>query len=329
MRLAAPATLALALLAAPLAGEAQSVGKVYRLGFLAPTAAPASVNPPGLVQYMHAGLRELGYVEGQNLVLERRYAEERSERLPELARELVGLKVDVIVVSGGDAPIRAAKSATATTPIVVFTNYSIGSRFVASLGHPSGNLTGVLIATEGTLVGKRLELLTEAVPGARRIAVLSPGDDASYRTMIQDARTAAPSLGVKLNAFQVRNRDYDGAFATIAADRPDALFVLPTTFFFRDMKPIIELAARYHLPAIYEWREQVEAGGLMAYGSSLSFLARRVVVYVDRLFKGARPADLPVEQPTKFELVINLKTAKALGLTIPPAVLARADEVIQ
>jgi putative tryptophan/tyrosine transport system substrate-binding protein len=318
---------ALSVLAAPLAVGAQpGTPRVYRLGLLIPSSPPPPTNPPGVFSYMQARLRELGYVEGQNLVIERRYAEDRSERLPELAQELVRLKADVIVAVA--SAVQAATAATTTIPIVMFTNYTIGSRFVASLARPGGNITGVLIATEGTLVAKRLELLKEAVPRARRIAVLSHGD-ASSRTMIEEAEKAARALGVKLIVVDVRNRNYDDAFARVSAERPDALFVLPTTFFFRDMKPIIDLAGRHRLPAIYEWREQVEAGGLMAYGSNLSDLGRRVTAYVDRLFKGTKPADLPVEQPTSFELVINVRTAKALQLTIPPSVLARADTLIE
>jgi putative ABC transport system substrate-binding protein len=325
-RLTVLATFALALLAAPLAAGAQQERKVYRLGVLVATAPPTPSNPPGVVQHMVTALRELGYVEGQNLAVERRYAENRIDRLPEMARDLARMRLDAIVAIGHE-PVQAAAAATTTIAIVMFTNYNVGARFVASFARPGGNITGVLIAPEGMLTSKRLELLREAVPQATRIAVLARGDIS--RPQVLEAQHAASSLGVKLVVVDMRDDHYDQAFARMVADRPDALFVLASPFFFVDQKRIITLAARHRLPAIYEWREQAEGGGLMAYGSSLSTVAGRLAAYVDRILKGAKPADLPVEQPTKFELVINLKTAKALGLTIPPSVLARADEVIE
>jgi putative tryptophan/tyrosine transport system substrate-binding protein len=273
-------------------------------------------------------LRELGYVEGQNLVIERRYAEGKLERLPGLTRELVQLRVDVIVAVSASA-IRAARDATATIPIVMYGNLDpVAAGFVASLARPGGNLTGVLIAPGGTLAAKKLELLKAAVPGAARIALLAPVDP-NFGRQVQEVQTAALSLGVKLVVVEVREGGYDRAFATIAAERPGALFVGAHSSFMRHRKRIIELAAKQRLPAIYEWPEQVEDGGLMAYGTSLSGLSRRIAAYVDRIFKGAKPGDLPVEQPTTFELVINLKTAKALGLTIPPSLLLGAGRVIE
>jgi ABC-type uncharacterized transport system substrate-binding protein len=235
-----------------------------------------------------------------------------------------------VLVAVGSAAIRAAQEATPTLPIVLFGNFDpVAAGLVASLARPGGNITGVVIAPDGTLAGKKLELLKEAVPRATRIVFLAWGDDPSYRPQLQEAQKAASSLGVTLVVVEVRGGDYDRAFTSIVAEHPEALFVSASTYFSRDRKRIIELAAKHRLPAIYEWREHVADGGLMAYGSSLSGLYRRVAAYIDRIFKGAKPGDLPIEQPTKFELVINLRTAKALGITIPQSILLRADEVIQ
>jgi ABC-type uncharacterized transport system substrate-binding protein len=315
------------LLVVPLAAESQQGGRVYRLGLLFPFAPAPSERKTSAI-LIPAALRELGYVEGQNLIVERRYAEGESDRFPGLARELVRLRMDVIVAITPGA-IRAAKDATTSIPIVLYGNFDpVAAGFVVSLARPGGNITGVLIAPGGTLAGKKLELLKEAVPRVTRIALLAPADP-DFSRQVQEAQKAALPLGVKLIVVQVRDSDYDHAFATIAADRPDALFVGANAQFFLDRNRIIELAAKHRLPAIYEWPEQVEDGGLMAYGTSLAALSRRAAVYVDRIFKGAKPADLPIEQPTKFELVFNLKTAKALGLTIPPSLLQRADQVIE
>jgi putative tryptophan/tyrosine transport system substrate-binding protein len=319
------ALLVLSLLAAPLFVGAQSSVKVHRLGILVATAPPAPSNPPGVVQHMLTALRALGYVEGQNLTVERRYAENQIDRLPDLARDLTQMRLDAIAAISY-APIQAAMAATTTIPIIMFTSYDLGARFVSSLARPGGNITGVLIAPEGTLTSKRLELLREAVPHATRIAVLARGE--SSRPQVREAQQVAASLGVRLVVVELWDDAYDGAFAKMVADRSEALFVLASPFFFVDQKRIITLAAKHRLPAIYEWREQAEEGGLMAYGSSLSTVAGRLAAYVDRILKGAKPADLPVEQPTKFELVVNLKAARALGLTIPQSVLLRADEVI-
>jgi ABC-type uncharacterized transport system substrate-binding protein len=315
------------LVAAPLAAEGQQAGKVYRLGLLFPFApAPSEQKTSAIL--IPAALRELGYIEGQNLIVERRYAEGKIDRFPGLARELVRLRVDVIVAIT-PAAIRAAKNATTTIPIVLYGNFDpIAAGFVASLARPGGNITGVLIAPGGTLAGKKLELLKDAVPQATRIALLAPVDP-DFSRQAEEAEKAARSLGMKLLVVEVRDGDYDRAFATIAAQRPDALFVGANAQFFLDRKRIIELAAKHRLPAIYEWPEQGEDGGLMAYGTSIAGLSQRAAAYIDRIFKGAKPADLPIEQPMKFELVINLKTAKALGLTIPQSLLLRADEVIE
>jgi putative tryptophan/tyrosine transport system substrate-binding protein len=318
------------LLAAPLAAEAQPLpGSVRRLGVLLPTPVGPS-EPAGALFHLSAALHELGYVEGRNLVIERRWAEGKVDRLPCLARELVQLKVDAIVAVS-HAAIRSARDATTTIPIVMFTGLSpdpVAAGFVASLARPGGNITGVLIAAEETLAGKRLELIKEAVPRSTRIGLLSPAD-AGSRIQVQEAEKAASSLGVKLIVVEVQRDEFDRAFARLAAERPAALLVAASPFFFRGMTRIIALAAKHRLPAIYEWREHVTEGGLMAYGSSLAERSRRAAAYVDRIFKGANPGDLPIEQPIKFELVINLKTAKALGLTIPPSLLLRADQVIE
>jgi putative ABC transport system substrate-binding protein len=303
------------------AAEAQTPGRVYRLGILRPTARDGT-------DRIVLTLRELGYVEGQSLVVEPRYADGKLDRLPALARELVKLRMDALV-SVGTAATRAAKAATSTIPIVMWGNLDpVAAGFVTSLARPGGNITGVLIASEGTLAGKKLELLKEAVPRAGRIGLLVP-DDPNIQAQVQEAEKAASSLSVGLVVATVRRGDYGQAFAALTAERAQALFVAATTYFVTDRKRIIELAAKHRLPAIYEWPDQVEDGGLMAYGSNLTVLVRRVAGYVDQIFKGARAGDLPIEQPTTFELAINLKTARALGLTLPPALLARADRVIE
>jgi putative tryptophan/tyrosine transport system substrate-binding protein len=317
------------LLAVPLATEAQQAGKVYRLGILSTATAPGSPDPKTAVALVPAALRELGYVEGQNLIVERRYAGGKIELLPGMARELVHLGVNVILAVALPA-VRAAKDATGTTPIVFYGNFDpVATGLVTNLAHPGGNTTGVLIAPEGTLAAKKLELLKEAVPQATRIALLVPEDIEAQGLQVQETQKAAAALGVKLTVVTARGHDYDRAFATITAARPGALFVAATSHFMRDRKQIIALAARHRLPAVYEWPEQVEDGGLMAYGSSLPGTTQRAAVYIDRIFKGAKPGDLPIEQPTQFKLIINLKTARVLGLTIPQSLLLRADEVIE
>jgi putative ABC transport system substrate-binding protein len=273
-------------------------------------------------------LEEIGYVPGQNFVLEQRYAAGRLDALPALARELIEARVEVIVAIGS-AATRAARGATTTVPVVFLGNFDpIAIGLVKSLARPEANVTGVLIAPAGTLAGKKLELLKEAVPRASRIAFLSHGDP-GLRAQEQETRAAAVALGIALPLTRVVADDYDRAFTALAAERPDALFVGASSYFMRDRKRIIEQAARHRLPAIYEWPEQVEDGGLMSYGSDLTATTRRVAQYVDRIFKGARPGDLPVEQPTDLQLVINLRTARALGLSLSPSLLARAGRVIE
>ncbi len=307
---------------------AQVAGKVFRLGWLRPTA-------PGGTDFMTTGvpdaLRQLGWVEGQNLRIETRYADGQADRLPALARELVAQRCDAILAVGA-AAVRATKDASATLPIILFGNFDpVALGLVASLARPGGNVTGVLITSQGTFAAKKLELLTQAVPRTRRVAMLVP-DDPAVQLQVLETQQAAAALGIELRVVRVvavRGADYAGAFATMVAERCGALFVAATTFFVRDRRLIIDLAAKHKLPSIWEWPEQVDDGGLMSYGTSLSRLHQRLALYVDRIFKGGLPADMPVEQPTAIELVINLKTARALGLSIGPALLLRADRVIE
>jgi putative ABC transport system substrate-binding protein len=276
------------------------------------------------------GLRELGYVEGENLVIERRYAPEgQPDQLPKLAADLVRLKVDVIVAGGSLTPY-AAKLATTTLPVVI-TNHGdpVGSGLVVSLARPGGNITGLsLLSPE--LVGKQLELLKKAIPRIVRIAVLWNPTSQTHPRMLNEAEAPARALGLRLEQLPASGRDgYDRAFATMTRARADALLVLGDPIFWYQRSQIVELATKSRLPGMFGQREYVEAGGLMSYGANLRDNFRRAATYVDRILKGTKPADLPVEQPTKFELVINLKTAKALGLPIPQSVLQGADQVIQ
>jgi putative ABC transport system substrate-binding protein len=306
--------------------EAQQSGKLPRVGLL---FVGESSPPSPHVQALGQGLRNLGYVEGKTIVLEYRYAEGKIERLPELAAELVRLPVDVIVTALSPA-IQAAKQATDTIPIVfAVSGNPLATGYVASLAHPGGNVTG-LSAMDYDLTGKRLELLTEALRKVSRVAVLwNPGNGAMVLKM-EEVRVAAHALRVEIKSLEARRpQDFDQALAALPREHADALLTLadPLTLFHRDR--IIEAAAKNRLPAMYELQEFVEAGGLMSYGPSILDNFRRAATYVDKILKGAKPGDLPVEQPTKFELVINLKTAKQIGLTIPPNVLARADRVIR
>jgi putative ABC transport system substrate-binding protein len=318
------------LLAAPLAAEAQQAAKVARIGYLAASLA----GPPHLSEAFRQGLRDLGYVEGRNVVIEYRFAEGKLERFPALAAELVALKVDVIFVGGGTRVALAAMQATKTIPIV-FAGVAdpVGSGLVTSLARPGGNVTGLSTLTP-VLVGKCLELLKQAVPGVTRVAVLwRPGalPERTEKEMLQGADVAARALGVRLQFVEVRGgpENFDRAFSDMTRARAGALTVLPSNMFLREHRRLVDLAAKNRLPAVYTSREFVDAGGLMAYGANLADLYRRAATYVDKILKGTKPGDLPVEQPTKFELVINLKTAKALGLTIPQSVLGRADHVVE
>lgn len=317
-----------ALLAVRLAAQAQQAGRVYRLGLLHPGAR--STAGTGLLELVTVPMRELGYTEARNLVIEARFAEDKADRLPELARELAQLKPDVILTIGTPA-IRAAKEATTTIPIVFLNNVDpVTAGLVASLARPGGNVTGMLITPEGTLGEKKLALLKEMVPKAKRIALLTPDNaGGGINTQVQEVRKAAASLGLELIVIEARGGDYAKAFSAISTARPAALFVGANSRFVRDRQQIIDLAAMYRLPAIYEWPRQVKDGGLMSYGASDTETYRRVASYVDRIFKGATPSELPIEQPSKLLLVINLKAAKAMGLTVPQSLLLRADEVIQ
>jgi putative ABC transport system substrate-binding protein len=314
--------------AAPFAAEAQQAAKVARIGFLATNLA----TDRHLSEAFRQGLRDLGYVEGRNLVIEYRDAEGKVERFPALAAELVALKVDVIVASGTLAAL-AVKQATRTLPVVFSpAGDPVGSGLVTSLARPGGNVTG-LSAFAPELVGKRLELLTQAVPGVSRVAVLwQPGafGEGTEKDTLKRAEVAARNLGVRLQFVEARGpADFDRAFSDVTRARASALTALGSNMFTSERRRLVDLAAEKRLPAMYAVRDYVDAGGLMSYGPNLADLYRRAATYVDKILKGARPADLPVELPTKVELIINLKTAKTLGLTIPQSVLGRADELIK
>jgi putative ABC transport system substrate-binding protein len=320
--------LALTLFAVPLAADAQQAGKVPRIGFLRLTSA--SDRPP-LLDAFRQGLRELGWVEGQNLVIDYRYAEGRVDRLRDLAAEMVRLKVDLIIVSGGTQGATAVKNATETIPIVMIAvRDPVGTGLIASLARPGGNVTGVAGSAGLEIVAKQLELLTETVPKMRRVAILSNPANPYHQLAIREVNVAARSLGVQLQLLEARGpNDFDGAFAAMARERVEALVVVSDAMFNSHRTRLADLAARIRLPAAYGIRESVEAGGLMSYGPSFLDFYRRAATYVDKILRGAKPADLPVEQPTRFELVINLKTARTLGLTIPQSVLRRADNIIE
>ena len=317
----------LLLLATPLTAAAQPSGKAYRIGFIA-TSAPNEAQH--LFKALDEGLRDLGYVEGRNVAFERRFAEGKQERLPGLAAELVRLNVDVIV-TGSNPVIAAVKQATARIPIVMAVSRDpVGAGFIASLARPGGNITGLSNDPSPDIHGKNMELLKEAVPRISRVAYLWNPDPPGAETYRQVAEAAARTLGVTLQPLEVRGRnEFEDAFAAMARARADAVLVVQDPIFLSARGQVVLLAARYRLPAVYGNREYAEVGGLMSYGPNVARQFRRAAVYVDKILKGAKPADLPVEQPTTFELVINLKTAKALGLTIPASVLARADQVIQ
>ena len=318
--------LMLGILAAPLAIQGQGARNVPKIGYLvlSPLAEPPSAERQAFLE----GLRDLGYLVGQNLIIEYRSAAWNRELLPDLAAELVELKVEVIVVVPGATD--AAREATKTIPIVVAAaNDPAESGLVASLARPGGNVTGTAVSTLD-LTGKRLQLIKEAFPKASRVAVLwSPAYEAASLQW-KGTQAAARVLGVTLQALEVKDpRDFPGAFSAMTRKRPDALltFISPLTTAYRPI--IVEFATKNRLPTMFAGREAVEAGGLMSYAPNVPDMFRRAAIYVDKILKGAKPGDLPIEQPTKFELVINLKTAKALGLTIPKSVLLQADQVIQ
>jgi len=312
---------ALLTLAAPLAAEAPPAGKIPRVGILAQ-------NSP-LWEDFRQGLRDLGYVEGRTIVIEYRWGEGSDEQFPRLAADLARLGADVIVAWGTPATL-AAKNATNTIPIVMTGNGDpVGTGLVASLARPGGNITGLSSHNPG-LEAKRLELLKELVPNLSHVAVLWNPANPLHGGLVREVKATASQLGVRLELVGVQgSTEFDAAFATMKKTRPDALIVEPDNFFYFHRKRIVDFATTSHLPAVFTLRGFADAGGLLAYGANYSALFRRAAIYVDKILKGAKPADLPVEQPTKFELVINLKTAKALGLTIPPSLRLRADQVIE
>jgi len=318
-----------AVFAAPLGTEAQQTGKIARIGFLSFGSSPTPTMD------LSAGLRELGWIEGQNIIVEYRWASGREDRLAALAAELVRLKVDVIVTSSTPAA-RAAKEATSTIPIVVtFIADPVGSGLVASLARPGGNITGVSTIARG-LVTKRLELLKAVVPGSARTArtgVLWEPDvfgERTTRDLLNETKAAGRSLGLQLRFAEARrSEDLEHAFSTMREARVGGILVFPSPMLFEARRNVVAYAAAARLPAIYGWREAVDVGGLMSYSTNFPEMYRRAAVYVDKILKGTKPGDLPIEEPTKLQLVINLNTAKALGLTIPPSLLARADQVIE
>lgn len=307
------------------ARPATAAERIYRIGILRPTARPTDDPRAG---GLDRALVEQSRAEGRRLAIEVRYGDGQADRLPVLARDLLQQRVDLIIAVGANA-VRAARAASATVPIVMFGNFDpVALGLVASLARPGGNTTGVLITPQETLAAKKLELLREAVPHATRIALLAP-DDAGFDLQKREILKAAATLGLGLQVMDVRARDYAAAFDAIAVSRAQAVFVGATTFFVRDRRPIIALALKHRLPTIWEWDYQAEDGGLMAYGPDSGDIYRRVAGYADRILQGAKPGDLPVEQPAKVELVINRKTARALGLALPQSLLLRADRVIE
>ena len=317
--------LAVGLILAPLAADAQQAAKVWRIGILS-GASPAS---PGNLTALLQGFREAGLVEGRNAVFEIRYSEGRTERFPAFASELASLPVDVLVAIGTPGAA-AAKQATSTIPIVMAAaSDPVGARLVASLAHPGGNVTGLsLLAPE--LSAKRLDLLTQTVSPFTRVAVLWNLDNEGMALRFRETQAASRVLGVSIQSVGVRTpADFDGAFTTITRERPHGLLVMADTVTIGQRRRTADFAASNRIPAIYEQRDFVDVGGLMSYGIDFVEHYRRAASFVDKVVKGAKPANLPIEQPTKFELVINLKTAKALGLNIPQSVLIRADQVIE
>ena len=312
-------------LARVLGAEAQLAGNKPRVGVL-----EIGGGPPAVIVSFYQGLRDLGWVEAQNVVIERRNAEGHEERLPGLAAELINLKVDVIIAAGGPASLNAARNATKTIPIVmvVSSRDPIGAGLIKSYAHPGCNITGIVTAPE-ELTGKQLELLKAVAPDLSRVGFLWDATTGPFRLQEETAE-AARSLGIEVLPFEVLEpAGLDGAFSAAAKARVGGLVFGGSPMFVRNRRQIADLLTRHRLPAISVWRNFTEAGVLLAYGPSLQDQFRRAAVYVDKILKGAKPADLPVERPSKFELVINMKTAKALGLTIPPSLLLRADEAIQ
>jgi putative ABC transport system substrate-binding protein len=316
------------LVAVGVTADAQQPTKVPRIGYLA-LNEPARESTRS--EAIRLALRELGYIEGQNIAIEYRYAEGKRDRYPELAAELVRLKVDIILVTGGDPGIRAAKNATKTIPIVMMGAGAdpVEAGIIDGLARPGGNVTG-LINLNQELGGKRLELLKEAVPKLARVAVLHDPANRNHVLELKEVQTAARPLGLTVRSWEVRDADgFEKVFVALNKQRPDGLYVPGGPLMRANEKRIVGFALKSRLPSVSSIREFVEAGGLMSYGADQADSYRRVAYFVDRILKGTKPADLPVEQPTKFELVINLKTAKQIGLTIPPEMLARANRLMK
>jgi putative tryptophan/tyrosine transport system substrate-binding protein len=330
-RAAVPSILvAVVLLAVAVIAEAQQPKKVPSVGFLLQRVSPTPTTPDPFTDAFRQGLRDLGYIEGKNILVEYRYGEGKRDRTLSQVAELVQLKVDVLVVRSLSA-IRAAKQATKTIPIVILTNVDpVATGLIDSLARPGANITGISLLTR-ELSGKRLELLKEAVPGISRVGVLRDADSAAAAIDSKEYEAAARALKIQFLSLKVRgpNPDYEGAFQAAAKGRASAIIAVSGPLATSYPKRIADLAIKYRLPSMHEGRQLVEAGGLMSYSSSDTESFRRAATYVDKILKGAKPADLPVEQPTKFELVINLKTAKQIGLTIPQSMLYRADKVIK
>jgi len=319
--------LIIVVLAAPIAIEAQQPGKVYRIGYL---TVPSRESAQGVADTFQLGLRDLGWVAGQNVVVDYRFADSNMERLPDLAADLTRLKADVIV-AGANAAVIAAKNATQTIPIVMFLAIDpVGSGLVPSLAHPGGNVTGLTLTAGPEIYGKQLQLLKDAFPRVSRVAIFVNRATPTYARALQEIEIAARALGLRQQVMGIRDPvEFDHAFASLTTARPDAIFIPADSMFYQHRARLTQLAAKTRLPAMWGLRDGAEAGGLMAYSTDLNDLARRAATSVDKILRGAKPADLPVEQPTKFEFVINLKTAKALGLTIPQSILLRADHIIE
>ena len=316
-------------LAGPLAVEAQRPGKVYRIGYL---TVPSRETAQGVANAFQLGLRDLGWIAGRNVVVDYRFAESNVDRLPDLAAELVRLRADVIV-AGANAAVIAAKNATPTIPIVMFLAIDpVAAGLVASLAQPGRNVTGLTVTAGQEIYGKQLQLLKDAFPRISRVAILVNQATPSYARALalQEIDIATQALGLQRTRMEIRDpAEFDNAFEAMTTAHLDAIFVPADSMFYQHRVRLAGLVAKTRLPAMWGLREYAEAGGLLAYATELNDLARRAATFVDKILKGAKPADLPVEQPTKFELSINLKTARALGLTIPPSVLQRADHVIQ
>jgi putative ABC transport system substrate-binding protein len=316
------------LLAAPLVAEGQQAGRVYRIGYF---TIPSRDSAQGVADAFQRGLRDLGWIEGQNIVIDYRFADGNVDRLPDLAAELVRLRVDVIV-AGATAAVIAAKNATRTIPIVMFLAVDpVGSGLVASLARPGGSITGLTVTVGRGIYGKQLELLKDVLPRLSRVAILVNPTDPLSAHAVRETESAARALGLQRQVVEIRDPgEFDNAFAALTTARPDAIFVTGDSMFYQHRARLVHLAAKSRLPTMGGGAgEYAKAGGLMAYGTNLADLARRAATYVDKILKGAKPGDLPIEQPTKFDLVINMKTAKALGLTIPASLLQRADQVIE